>query len=267
MNRLENIEIIPFPDFENVFEIFSGKEKYVFQPLASIVFNNHSIFENRRFNFVSIWDTGSYNSDFFNDFRKESRIIKFKIVENRYLYPVEPIFPFIDHLSRAYDLIEKNFNENLDYYLTPKSHTKFSLEDETLNKGAELVHNSNNKFDRCESSYYFNRITKYLYTKKKFELYGKINSSFTYPETFIGLTNTREQVISEFHTYGKTKDEIINNLLDKPVWLQKPEEILKELNLIFIGSVDEYTFTDSSAEIYLFWDKDNEEVYQFFQWT
>lgn len=50
-----------------------------------------------------------------------------------------------------------------------------------------------------------------------------------------------------------------------PNWLQKPEKIFE--NLTFIGSVSEGDFTNGSAEIYLFWDKENNEVYQFFQWT
>jgi hypothetical protein len=263
----DKTEIVSFPDLKNVFDVYSGREKYVFLPLASVSFHDHRVLGNRSFHFISIWDTGSYKDDFFNDFRRESRIIKFKIVNNKYLYPVDPKFPSVEHLAQAYDIIEKNFNENLDYYLTPKSHVKFSIEDKTLRKGGELIDNSIGGFDRGDSGYYFKRITKYLYTKKKFELFGKINSSFTYPETFIGTTITREEVISEFHSYGKTKDEIVNNLVDKPAWLQKPEEIIKELDLIFIGSIDEYSFTDGSAEIYLFWDKDHDEVYQFFQWT
>jgi hypothetical protein len=267
MNEQENIDTIPFPDYLSVFNIYSGKEKFLFLPLVSISFTNHEIFGNRIFHFVSIWDTGSYNDDYFNDFRKESRIIRFKILNNKYLYPIDPKFPSIEYLADAYGIIEENFNKNIDYYLTPKNQTRFSLEDKTLTKGAELIWSAIDKFDRHDSGYYFTRITKYLYTKKKYDLFGKVNSSFTYPETFIGLTTTREKVISEFHSYGKTRTELINNLLDKPDWLQKPEEILKELNLIFIGSIDEYSFTDGSAEIYLFWDKSNDEVYQFLQWT
>lgn len=267
MDTSENYNIIPFPKFENVFNIFSGKEMQVFLPLVSIEFKNHNIFDNRIFHFISIWDNGSYNREFFNDYRKESRIIRFKLIKNKYLYPIEPIFPFIENLQTAYNITEKNFNDNLDYYLTPKSYTKFNYEDEVLNKGAELINNSISEFDKSDANYYFTRITKYLYAKKKYELFNNINSSFTYPETLIGLTKTKEQVISEFHNYGKTKNEIINNLLDKPDWLQKPEEILDNLNLIFIGSIDEYTFTEGSAEIYLFWDKENDYVYQFLQWT
>ncbi|NRS90811.1 hypothetical protein HNQ02_003758 [Flavobacterium sp. 7E] len=267
MNNLESIDIEPFPIIENVFEIYSKMEKYIFLPLATINFKNHKVLNNKSFHFISIWDNGSYEDVYFNDFRKEIRIIKFKMVDNKYLYPINPKFPSIQFLNDAYNIIEQNFNENIDYYLTPKNYSKFTHEDKTLYNGAELIRNSINEFDRFDSAYYFERITQYLYAKRKFELFEKINPSFTYSETFIGLLTTRENVISEFHDEGKTKTEIINNLLDEPQWIQNPEEILKNLNLTFIGSISENNFTNGSAEIYLFWDRIKNEVYQFIQWT
>lgn len=110
------------------------------------------------------------------------------------------------------------------------------------------------------------KITKYLYTKKKFEKFNNINSDFTYSETFIGLTTTKEEVVREFHSDGKDKSEIIKNILAKPNWIQTPEKLNYE-NMIFIGSVSESDFTNGTAELYLFWDKENDFVYQISQWT
>jgi hypothetical protein len=265
----KNLEIIPFPDFNNAFNVINGNEKFIFLPLATIQFNEHPAFENRRFHFVSIWDTGTYEENYFNAFRKNIRCIKFKIENNKYSYLAEPKFPFINLLPKAYDLIESNFQENIDYYLKPKSSRQFSIEDKIFSDGKELVFNSLEDFDKPDAAYYFERITQYLYTRKKYELFDKINADFAYLETFAGLTTTttKEKLIAEFNDEGKSKNEIINNLLEKPNWLQKPEEILDSLNLIFIGSVSESDFTNGSSEIYLFWDQENNEAYQFFQWT
>lgn len=266
-NIEDKLEIIPFPDFNNTINVINGNEKFIFLPLATIQFNKHIEFENRSFHFISIWDTGTYEENYFNAFRKNIRCIKFKIENNKYSYLPEPEFPFINLLPKAYDIIQSNFQENIDYYLNPKSSRQFSIEDKIFSKGKELIFNLLEDFDKPDGAYYFERITQYLYTKKKYELFDKINSDFAYLETFVGLTTTKEKRIAEFNYEGKSKNEIINNLLEKPNWLQNPEEILKIQNLIFIGSVSETDFTNGSAEIYLFWDKENNEAYQFFQWT
>ncbi|WP_281632633.1 hypothetical protein [Flavobacterium luteolum] len=266
-NTQELIEILPFPEFENTFNSINSNEKFVFLPLATLQFKKHSEFENKSFHFVSIWDTGDYEESFFNEFRKSISCIKFKIENNKYSYPEGLNFPFVDLLSQAYDLTHQNFQQNLDYYLEPKSYHEFSSEKSIFSQGREFVFNSLNGIDKFESSYYYERITQYLYTKEKYKLFDKINPQFTYSETFIGITTTKEEVMTGFNEEGKSKDEIINNLLGTPEWLQSPEEIPEKLNLIFIGSVYEGDFTNGSAEIYLFWDKENDEAYQFFQWT
>lgn len=261
----EKLLIIPFPDFNDVFNIDNGKEKFIFLPLTTIKFQEHTEFQNRSFHFISIWDTGTYEETYFNEYRKEIRCIKFKIENNKYSYLGELNFPFINLLPRAYDIIEYHFQENIEYYLEPKSYRLFSIENKIFSKGQELIFGSVEGFDKPDAAYYFERIVQYLYTKKKYELFDKVNSNFVYSEIFIGATTTKEEVISEFNYEGKSKKEIINNLLKMPNWLQKPEKIFE--NLTFIGSVSEGGFTNGSAEIYLFWDKENNEVYQFFQWT
>ncbi len=172
-------------------------------------------------------------------------------------------FPFISELKKAYQITEKNFVENLEYYLTPKSNKEFA---DTFSKGGELVHSTNKDFDKGESGYYFEKISKYLYTKKKFEKFNNIDSDFTYSETIIGLTTTKEEVIREFHCDGKDKSEIIKNIHVRPNWIQTPEKLNYD-NMIFIGSVSESDFTNGIAEIYLFWDKENNFVFQISQWT
>jgi len=253
----------PFPLIEDIFEIKNSNEKYVFTPLVSITFKNHPILNNNSFHFISVWDTGSYAEDYFNDNRVDPRVIRFKYKNNKYSYLSNLNFPFINELKKAYEIIENNFIENLEYYLTPKSNREFI---DTLSKGCELVHSTNEKFDKVEAGYYFEKITKYLYTKKKFQKFNNINSDFTYSDTFIGLTTTKEKVIREFHSEGKDKSEIIKNMLAKPNWIQTPEKLNYE-NMIFIGSVSESDFTNGTAELYLFWDKENDFVYQISQWT
>ncbi|MFD2943012.1 hypothetical protein [Flavobacterium notoginsengisoli] len=267
INTEKQLRTIPFPDLANVFHTINGREKFIFLPLVSVQFDNHSEFENRHFHFISIWDTGTYEDDFFNEFRKDIRCIKFKLEDNKYCYLGKPNFPFVDLLPNAYDLIESHFQEHLEYYLRPKSFREFSDENGVFNKGREIILSKLKDFDKADAAYYYERIIQYLYTKKKYELFDKINSDFSYSELFIGRTTTKENVIATFNDEGKSDHEIINNLLGKPNWLQKPEDISKDLSLIFVGSVSENDFTNGSAEIYLFWDKQNEEVYQFFQWT
>lgn len=92
-------------------------------------------------------------------------------------------------------IIVNNFIENVEYYLTPKSNKEFA---DTLSKGCELVHATNRNFDKVESGRYFEKITKYLCTKKKFEKFNNINSDFTHSEIFVGLATTKEEVIREF---------------------------------------------------------------------
>lgn len=256
-------EIRPFPLIEDIFEINSSNEKYVFTPLVSIGFENHSILSNKLFHFISVWDTWSYEEDYFNDNRPEPRVIRFKYKNNKYSYLSNLNFPFVDELKNAYEIIENNFNENLEYYLRPKSNKEF---ENVLSKGCDLVHSLCRNFNKPESGYYFEKITKYLYAKMKFEKFNKINSDFTYSEIFIGLTTTKEKVINEFNTEGKDKNEIIKNILIEPNWLQTPEKLNYE-KLIFIGSVSESDFTNGTAELYLFWDKENDFVYQISQWT
>jgi hypothetical protein len=258
-----NYENKPFPLIEDIFEMKNSNEKYVFTPLVSINFKNHLALNNISFHFISVWDTGSYSKDYFNDDRLDPRVIRFRYKNNKYSYLSELNFPFITELKKAYELIENNFIENLEYYLTPKSHQEF---EGILSKGGDLVHSKNEKFDKWDAEYYFEKITKYLYVKKKFEKFNKFNSSFTYSETFIGLTTTKKEVIEQFHSFGKDKSEIIKNVLEQPDWIQTPEK-LKYENMIFIGSVSEYDFTNGTAELYLFWDKENDFVYQISQWT
>lgn len=269
MKNIENekLRITPFPDFSNVFNIIHGNEKFIFLPLATIQFYEHPEFKNRSFHFASIWDTGNYEEDYFNEFRKDIRCIKFKIENDKYSYLPEPRFPFVKLLAKAYEIAEHNFQKNSDYYLEPKSSSQFLIEDKILSDGKELISNLLEGFDKLDGAYYFERIIQYLYAKKKHELFDKVNPDFAYLETFIGLTTTKEKVIAEFNYEGKSNNEIINNLLEKPNWVQNPEEILGNLNLTFIGSVSESDFTNSSAEIYLFWDKENDDVYQILQWT
>ncbi|WP_289659836.1 hypothetical protein [Flavobacterium panacagri] len=266
-NTNKEMKVVAFPDFDQTFNLINEREKFIFLPLASIQFNNHSEFENRHFHFISIWDTGTYENDFFNEFRKDIRCIKFKLEDQRYSYLGKPNFPFVDLLPNAYDLIENHFKEHLDYYLTPKSFREFSDENGFFNKARQIIISQLNGFDKSDAGYYFERIVQYLYVKKKYELFNKINSDFSYSELFIGRTTTKEEVIASFVDEGKSDHEIINNLLEKPNWLQKPEDIFRDLNLIFIGSVSESDFTNGSSEIFLFWDKENDEVYQLFQWT
>ncbi|WP_433830744.1 hypothetical protein [Flavobacterium anhuiense] len=266
-NTQKSIEIIPFSEFEDTFNSIDSNGKFVFLPLATIQFNQHSEFEDKSFHFISIWDTGDYEESFFNDFRKNISCIKFKLENNKYSYPEKLNFPFVDLLSQAYPLTQQNFQQHFDYFLKPKNYDEFSAEDGIFNQGREFVFNSLNGIDKFESSHYYERITQYLYAKEKYNLFDKINPAFTYSETFIGITTTKEEVIADFHYEGKSKDEIINNLLGTPEWLQSPEEISEKLNLTFIGSVYEGDFTNGTAEIYLFWDKINNETYQFFQWT
>ncbi|AWK06030.1 hypothetical protein HYN56_18085 [Flavobacterium crocinum] len=263
----KQIEIIAFPDFDKTLNIINKREKFIFLPLATIQFEKHSEFENRQFHFILIWDTGTYEDDFFNEFRKDIRCIKFKLEGNKYSYLGKPNFPFVHLLPNAYDLIENHFQENLEYYLKPKSFREFSDENGVFTKGLAKIINQLNDFDKPDAAYYYERIMQYLYTKKKYELFNKINSDFSYSELFIGRTTTKEEVIAEFNDEGKSDNDLINNLLEEPNWLQKSEDILKDLDLTFIGSVSESDFTNGSAEIFLFWDKKNDEVYQFFQWT
>ena len=255
--------ISPFPEFESIFNANNSKEKFVFSPLASIEFDNDKVLSDKKFHFISVWDTGSYEKEYFNEYRLSERVIRFKFYDNKYSYPTELKFPFLDELESAYKTIENNFNENIDFFLKVKSYEEFSG---TLNKGGDILFSNNKKFDRWDAGYYFEKITTYLYTKKKFERFNKIHSRFTYPETLIGLTKTKEEIISEFHTYGTAKEDIVKNILDKPDWLQFPEN-LDYNKLIFIGSVSEFDFTNGTAEIYLFWDKENDYVYQISQWT
>jgi hypothetical protein len=48
------------------------------------------------------------------------------IKNNKYSYLSNLNFPFISELKRAYQIIESNFIENLDYYLTPESNKEFA---------------------------------------------------------------------------------------------------------------------------------------------
>jgi hypothetical protein len=259
-------KIYPFPNFNDAFIEHDKLERYVFLPLVSIEFNSHKLFGNRTFYFISLWDTGSYDDDFLNNYRLDNYIIRFKYTDNKYSYPIKPNFPYISQLDSAFNLIQQKFDESIDYLLIPKNQDKFELEDNFLSSGGDFLHGVLPDLPRWEAGYYFERIIQYLYTKLKYSKFGKVYPSFTYSMTFVRNQDDEEKMKAKFHTFGKLKEELIKNINENPNWIQR-DETPEGDDIIFIGSVSEYDFTNGTAEIYLFWDKRNEFVYQIFQWT
>jgi hypothetical protein len=263
-----NTIISPFPDINDVFQRRDEREEFVFLPLLTVKFPDNTLLKDKQFHFISIWDTGSYEKEYFNDYRQDTHIIRFKVVDNKYLYPGDLKFPFVEQLGSAYRVIKSNFENHIDYYLRPKSHREFNSEDKTLIKGGELVHEAVKDLPKWECKYYFERVTKYLYAKTRYLKYHKVFSDFTYSSTFIKTREDEEKIKSEFNSFGKEKDELIKGLLSKPAWIQSDETpVVDGGEVIFIGSVTEYDFTNGTSEIFLFYDKKNEYVYQIFQWT
>lgn len=261
----ENIELIPYPNFEDVFvSEIDPKAKYVFLPLITIKVSNHSVIGTKTFHLISIWDTGNYKKEYFGNFRTDVNAISFNIVGDKLEYKDEIKFPKIEFLEEAYKIIVEDFKTQRDYYL---ENLEYESQSAKMDRGVKLILDKLPEFGDFESGYYFERITSALLSKYRFEKYGAVNSLFNDNAIYIDeITNgkySEEQLKTmDFNKIGKIN--LVDNLLEQPEFEQNEEFPEKSL---FIGQINEWHYISaSSTNTYLFFDKTNNKEMQIFQW-
>lgn len=265
MKNNENIELIPYPKFEDVFvESTDPNAKYVFQPLVTIKLKNHKKNKNKTFHIISIWDTGDYKKEYFGDFRTDVNEISFNIIGDKLEYKDKINFPKIEFLEEAYNIIVKDFEEQKDYYL---SNLEYKLKSEKIKRGRELILSKIPEFGSFESGYYFERITSILLSKYRYEKYGVVNPKFDDNSYYIyKVTNGKysEENLKNINYNEVGKTDFIDNLLGKPEFIQNDES---PADSQFIGQLDEGDYiSSSSTNTFLFYDEGNQKQIQIFQW-
>lgn len=266
LKEIDNqFELIPYPNFEDVFvKETDPKAKFVFLPLVTIKLFNHKELGSKTFHIVSIWDTGDYEKDYLGDFRIDVNEIQFNIVGDLLEYKDEILFPKIDYLEKAYQIIESDFELEKDNYL---SDIEYNSKAKKIERGAKLILDKIPDFGTFEAAHYFERITSSLLSKYRFKKYGIVNSMFdnnTYYLHKVSDGEIKEQTIlnSDYNTLGKKN--YIDNLLLRPKFIQNNET---PEDSIFIGQVDEWDYlSSSSTNTYLFFDAKKNRQIQIFQW-
>jgi len=240
------IEFIPYPTFEEVFTETDELGKYVFFPLLSIHFSNHSELNDKSFHVISLWDTGNYGSCHFGKYRIDNYNIQFDLVGNKISYKDRIEFPFIELLPKAYQIIYDYFEKNKKLILANSE--GLNLGRNQLKMGKELVLKEIPEFGNFEAGFYFEKVTSYFLARYKLERGIKV-----YPETQDSWMG--EKSISVF----------MQSFLSNPTWLQgaaHPE------NSRFIGQLYESNYlSDASADVYLFYDESINRQIQISQWS
>ncbi|WP_172916141.1 hypothetical protein [Capnocytophaga canimorsus] len=241
LNRREKeyqIELLPYPKFNNVFVPETNPlAKYCFLPLITIKIKNHNEIGDKVFHIISIWDTGDYNECHFGDYRIDVDEVQFDIVEEKLAYKDEIIFPNIQYLEEAYNIISQEFENNLQVYLNLKNEDR----DVQMEKGINLILNKIPNFGNSEATFYFEMILSHLLGKYRYEKYRILNSN---------ISNMYDE--KDFNEKGKTS--FVDNLLLRPIFVQGDQT---PPNSIFIGQIyeNDYNYFNSS-DVFLFFDKE-----------
>ncbi len=258
-------EIIPYPSFEDVFVQETNRlAKFVFLPLASIKIKNDEILGNRTLHLISIWDTGDYKKEYFGNYRTDVNKISFDLVDEKLKYGDPILFPCIENLEKAYNIILEDFETQKDNYLND---LEYDTKSSKMNRGKKLILEQISDFGDFEAEYYFERITSALLSKYRFQKFGVVNSLFddnSYYAFEISEGKYDDQNLKNFDFNQIGKINLIDNLLSKPDFIQSEE--FPE-NTVFIGQVDEWHYNSASSTInYLFLDIKNNKQVQIFQW-
>lgn len=261
----KTIEIIPYPNFEDVFiSETNPKAKFVFLPLATIKFSNHETIGSKTFHIVSIWDTGNYEKKYFGDFRTDVNEISFNIVGEKLQYCDDIEFPKIEFLEKAYNIIVEDFILQKDKYL---KNIEIDSKSDIIDRGTKLILEIIPDFGNFEAGYYFERITSALLSKYRFDQYGVVNSLLEKNSLYIrkitnNIYNSENLQNLNINELGKTN--LVDNLLEKPKFIQNDE--FPE-GTIFIGQINEGEYISFSSTFnYLFYDQINNKQTQIFQW-
>lgn len=262
---MNEIEITPYPNFEDVFiEETNRLAKFVFLPIATIKIRNDEMFGNITFHFVSIWDTGNYEKEFLGKYRTDVNEISFDLIGDKLKYEDPIIFPCIENLEQAYNIIVADFEKQKEYYLSDLDYMNNSVK---MKRGQKLILDQIPNFGNFEAKYYFERITSSLLSKYRYQKFGVVNPNFSVNSFYAhlisnGKYNSENIMNYDFNTIGKIN--LVENLFEEPEFIQN-EEFPEGTQ--FIGQVDESHFISSnSTNTYLFFDKKNNRQIQIFQW-
>jgi hypothetical protein len=259
------VEIIPYPSFEDVFVKETNRlAKFVFLPLASIKIKNDETIGNRTLHLISIWDTGDYKKEYFGSYRTDVNEISFEIVGEKLNYKDPIQFPCIENLEKAYNIILEDFETQKDNYLNDLS---YDTQSSKMERGGKLILEQIPNFGNFEAKFYFERITSALLSNYRFQKYGVVNSLFNDNSVYAhqiseGKYSSQNLKDFDFNQIGKVN--LIDNLLLKPDFIQSDET---PENSVFIGQVYEWHYiSSSSTNTYLFLDLKNNKQIQIFQW-
>lgn len=235
-------QITLFPDFEEVFiEGTDPLVKYCFLPFATLKITNHEEIGDKVFHFVSAWDTGDYEECQLGENYIDAGHFEFDMVNDKLTYKDEVKFPHIAYLKQAYEIIEKDFENNQSYYLEDVEHSKL---EEKIKRGSALILEKIPNFDPNYAEYYYKWIISYLVGKWRYKKYGVLNGK---------LTNSSE--IENFNTSGRSEDDFIENILLLHDYIEAGD--------LFIGNLYEaYYNTHATADINIFYDKEREKQIQ-----
>ncbi len=256
----ENIEFVAYPKFEDVFvSHIDPLAKYVFLPIVEIRFKNHPIIGNKKLYIVTLWDTGDYKKHYFGEYREDVNEISFDIIEDKLDYGDKIAFPKQEFLEKAYNIILKDFEKQKDSYLNDLEYDNTRGK---ITRGKNLILSAIPEFGDFEAGYYFERITSYLLSKTRYEMYGAVNPLFNENSYFVSVITEGKNSEQDFNKIGKLN--LVDKFMTKPEWEQNDET---PEGLIFIGQVNEWHYlSSSSTNTYLFYDIKKNRIKQIFQW-
>lgn len=253
------IELIPYPDFEEVFTETNELGKYVFFPLVSIHFNEHEKFKNQSFHIVSLWDTGEYEANYFDKHRVDNYTIHFDLINNKLAFKDKLRFPYLKFLPKAYGIIADFFEKNKEEFFANDSYDESNINSELTKKGQALILERIPEFRKFEAGHYFDQISAILLAKYKLKTGIKVK-----PMRSDGTLYSTKKENENIDLNPIKNANLMSNILGKPYWLQGEEN---PLHSSFIGQVDEGSYLSGGAAfIYCYLNNESKQQTQVFQW-
>jgi len=237
--------IIPFPEISDVFIDDYENNQLCFLPLCSIDVSKIDPSKSGVFHFLNIWDSGDYNSKYFDIYRNQYWI-RFSVKDNKYEFNGSySSFPKFKSLKKWRTEVLKDFEENREEYLKPKTFSEY------MDSGYKKKEEKRNT-KGSEYSLYYKMTLSYLITKENFKRTGKLIQSLYFTNAF---GYEERNFIDQ-----------IGGIARMPRYEMPVNKLGQTLN--YIGKVTGWYYNEHGVDsIHLFYDREKKDAVQVFRFS